>query len=128
MLSTYRIFDQVLNEVDGLFTGKSYYNPKNTYFSNYQQYRWSEDEKTYTIEMAVPGLKKDELTVKVEEDVLNLEIQTKNSFVNPFQITRTLPGNTNIDEMTAKVENGILILTLPKNIPPPKKTRLISVK
>lgn len=128
MLTTYKIFDQVLNEVDGLFTGRSFYNPKNTYFYNYQQYRWSEKEDSYAIEMAVPGLTKNDLIVKVEDDILNLEIKTNNTFVNPFQITRTLPENTNIDEMTAKVENGILVLNLPKKIPPPKKTRLISVK
>ena len=129
MLSTYKIFDQVLNEIDGVFSGKSYLNPtKAVYSSNYHQYRWHENEKEYKLEMAIPGLTKNDLSVSVEDDVVKLEIKTKNSFVSPFQTNRVLPENVNVDEMTARVENGILILTLPKNVPPPKKTRLIAVK
>lgn len=128
MLSTYRILDQVLNEVDGIFAGKSLYNPKSTYFYNHQQYRWLEEEKQYTIEMAIPGLTKNDLTVSVEEDYLKLDVKTRNHFVSPFQITKVLPENANVDEMTAKVDNGILLVTIPKNAPPPKKTKLIAVK
>ena len=38
----------------------------------------SEDDKTYTVDVVAPGYKKDDFTLKVDDDVLTISAETKN--------------------------------------------------
>lgn len=95
----------------------------------------------FELELAAPGLSKDDFKVEVDNDVLTIssELSTENtkekdsytrrefsfrSFKRAFSLPETVDG-TKID---ASYENGILKLTLPKKeeaLPKPK--RLISI-
>lgn len=87
----------------------------------------TENENDYQIEIAVPGMHKDEISVSVENNVLTLNGEKKeerkeekerytrreftyNSFVRSF----TLPENVDEDRISAKQENGFLRLSIPK--------------
>ncbi len=100
-----------------------------------------DNEKGFELELAVPGLKKDDFTVEVDNDVLTIssEIKTENeetkenytrkefSF-SSFKRAFTLPETVDGSKIDAKYEDGILKLTLPKKqeaLPKPK--RLISI-
>lgn len=86
-----------------------------------------ETEAAYQLELAVPGFKKEDIKVNIEDDILSVaaEIKTENkeenekftrkeftysSFNRKFQ----LPTNINKDKIAAKYENGILNLTINK--------------
>jgi len=87
-----------------------------------------EDEKNYTIELALPGFSKEEITIKFEEEVLTItaghqpkedvkgpkytwnEFGFKSKYERSFQ----LPETVNADDINAAFENGILLVTLPK--------------
>mgnify|MGYP000863729711 FL=1 len=87
-----------------------------------------EDEKNYTLELALPGFSKEEITIKFEEEVLTItagrqpkedeqgpkytwnEFGYKSRYERSFQ----LPETVNADQISAAFENGILLVTLPK--------------
>lgn len=94
-----------------------------------------EDVKAYTMEMAVPGIKKEFCRVTINADG-NLEIAIENKLEHKeeskeehkehylrrefnysnYQQIYELPDDIIKEEITAKVENGVLTITMPKVI------------
>jgi len=77
-----------------------------------------ENEKDYQIEIAVPGLIKDDISIKVEDDILTISHERDEEetfrFTSSFKKVYSLPDDVSIKGIVAKVENGVLLLTLPK--------------
>ena len=86
-----------------------------------------ENEKTYTLELAVPGIDKNNLKIDMNEDVLTISSEVKNeneeendgymrkefsyeSFSKSFYI----PENVNKEKIGASYKDGILSIELPK--------------
>ena len=81
-------------------------------------------ENEFDIEMAVPGLSKEQITIKVEEGHLIIssdldkklaegESYTKNEFnYNKFERRFNLGENIDLENIAAKCENGLLKITL----------------
>lgn len=84
-------------------------------------------EKSYKIELAIPGFKKEDIKVNIENEILTISAETKgekedknekytrkefsyNSFTRSFQ----LPKTANSDKVDAKYENGLLKLEVAK--------------
>ena len=89
-----------------------------------------EDEKAYTMEVAAPGIKKEFCRVNINDDGnLNIAIENKMehkeeekkhhylrrefSYTN-YEQSYTLPEDVDKENISAKVEHGILTVTLPK--------------
>ena len=87
-----------------------------------------ENEKNFTLELAVPGMDKKDLKIDINEDVLTISSETKNeteentdgykrkefsfsSFCRSFYI----PENVNKEKIGASYKDGILNVELPKN-------------
>ncbi len=104
-----------------------------------------EDEQAYTMELAAPGIKKEFCRVNInEEGNLCLAIENKVehkhedkhehylrrefSYTN-YEQTYVLPDDVDKDHIEAKVEDGILVVTMPKftKEEAPKSTRMIEV-
>lgn len=100
-----------------------------------------DNEENFELELAVPGVKKDDFTVEVDNDVLTISSEmkseneeTKDNYTrkefsySSFRRAFTLPETVDGSKIDAKYEDGILRLTLPKKqeaLPKPK--RLISI-
>jgi HSP20 family protein len=75
----------------------------------------------YQIHLSVPGLTKNDLTISVKDGLISIsykkeETDDKNySFVNSFKKTYLIPEDVSEKDISGKVENGILQITLPKN-------------
>jgi len=86
-----------------------------------------EDEKKYSLELAVPGIDKKDLKIDINEDVITISSETKNeteenkdgykrkefsysSFCRSFYI----PENVDRDHIEANYKDGILTVGLPK--------------
>jgi HSP20 family protein len=86
-----------------------------------------EDEKDYILELAIPGIEKNDLKIDINEDVLTISSETKKeteenkdgykrkefsyaSFCRSFYI----PENVNRDKIEANYKDGILSVGLPK--------------
>ena len=115
-----------------------------------------EDEKAYTMELAAPGIKKEycrvaindegNLTIAIEKggvhDVDNIDgghqqehkhedkhhhyLRREFSYSN-YEQSYTLPDDVVKDQISAKVEDGILTVTMPKTEPKQKVTKAIEV-
>ena len=89
-----------------------------------------ETEKEYDVELAAPGLDKEDFKVHVDEDNnLHIEMEKKSEnkeekkngrylrrefSYEKFQQTLLLPDDVDADKIEAKVEKGVLNVRLPK--------------
>ena len=102
-----------------------------------------ESEKAYTMELAAPGIKKEycrvaindegNLTIAIEnkaehkhEDKHHHYLRREFSYSN-YEQNYTLPDDVVKDKISAKVEDGILTITMPKTEPKEKVTKAIEV-
>jgi HSP20 family protein len=103
-----------------------------------------ETETHYEIEMAVPGLKKEDFKINIDRNILTIssESQTENeerdekknytrrefnyqSFTRSF----TMPSDiVDVEHIEAKYDNGILKLAVPKRENAKKEVKTIEIK
>ena len=89
-----------------------------------------ENEKEYDVELAAPGLDKEDFKVHIDEEgMLHIEMEKKSEnkegkkhgrylrrefSYEKFQQTLLLPDDVECDKIEAKVEKGVLNVRLPK--------------
>lgn len=89
-----------------------------------------EDNKQYVMEVAVPGLKKEQVNMSIDKDgYLTLSIENKNEqkdenkkehylrrefSYTSYRQSYTLPDNVDADKIEANVADGVLKVVLPK--------------
>ena len=89
-----------------------------------------ETDKAYKLELAAPGMTKEDFNIRIDEDnnlVISMEKKTENKeekkdgrylrrefSYSKFQQTMILPENVDKDHISAQVENGVLNIELPK--------------
>lgn len=89
-----------------------------------------ETEKEYKVELAAPGMTKEDFNVRIDEDnnlVISMEKKTENKeekkdgrylrrefSYSKFQQTMILPENVEKEKIAAAVDNGVLNISLPK--------------
>jgi len=83
------------------------------------------------MELAAPGIKKEYCRVSInDEGNLTIAIENKaeveRSYSN-YEQNYTLPDDVVRDQISAKVEDGILTVTMPKAEPKQKVTKAIEV-
>jgi HSP20 family protein len=86
-----------------------------------------ESSDNFTLELAIPGMKKSDFTIDVENKVLSIasevkheDEETKDHYTrrefgySSFKRTFTLPDSVESDKVKASYKDGILMITLPK--------------
>ena len=104
-----------------------------------------ENEKEYDVELAAPGLTKEDFKVHIDEDNnLHIEMEKKSEnkegkkhgkylrrefSYEKFQQTLLLPDDVDADKIDAKVEHGVLNIHLPKRekVQPEEKVKQITI-
>ena len=100
------------------------------------------DEKdNYKIEVAAPGLKKDDFNIEVNNDVLTISSEKKDEKKDEdknytrrefnyqaFQRSFTLPPSVDADNIDASYDNGVLEVKVPKKEEAKKESKKIDIK
>ena len=104
-----------------------------------------ETEKEYKVELAAPGMTKDDFNVRIDEDnnlVISMEKKTENKeekkdgrylrrefSYSKYEQTLLLPDDVEKDKIAASVNHGVLTVELPKLVKAEEKTaRQIEIK
>lgn len=84
--------------------------------SNHGVYATYSDENEYVLEICVPGMTREEVSILTEEGILVVTTNSKNKskLVNNFSQKFPLARDTNVAAVSAKLENGILTIRAPK--------------
>lgn len=101
----------------------------------------SEDEKNIYVDSELPGIKKNNLKISLNDNILNISGEKKNereekniSFYRTertygsFSRSFTIPGEINPDTIDAKFEDGILKIVIEKLKEKSISGRLINIK
>ena len=107
------------NIIDQFFNDLSYdprFSLMNT--NNVSNY-YNENEKEYYLTMDVPGMSKDDIEVTFDSNRLKISGQRKSDKYDSCEygkIERTfsVPSNVEADKISAKIDNGVLKVLLPK--------------
>lgn len=102
-----------------------------------------ETDKSYELQVVAPGLKKEDFQLNLEADLLTISVEDKTEnrqeaksegwlrqeFVRQsFSRSFSLDNTINKEGITARYENGVLYITLPKIEQAQKLTRLIDIQ
>ncbi len=100
-----------------------------------------ETDKAYVIELAAPGLKKDDFEIDLDNNVLTISYQKKDEkkeedanytrrefYFTEFKRSFTLPETADLEKIDAKYKDGILEITIEKKdeakVKPRKKIQI----
>ena len=84
-----------------------------------------ENNDSFEIDLAVPGMKKEDFTIELNDKVLVISSETSNTMENDkmrlnefnfssFQRSFRVPDSVDLDKIKANYKNGILKIKLPK--------------
>ena len=112
-------------------------------FTNSPKVNVKETDKAYEIEIANPGFSKDETKIEVKDGIIYVSMTSENKdedenskyhckqwSKSSYKESWNLPDNVIEDQISAKNNDGVLIITLPKNGKEQKKeeTRSITIE
>jgi len=126
------LMNRFFNDFDHNYEVKNYYKPAVNIHEN---------DNEYLLDFMVPGMKKEDFQINLENDLLTVSAEIKNeneekrdgysrkefSF-GSFKRSFTLPDTVNADNIKASYNNGILEVTLPKKEEAkPQPARMIEI-
>jgi len=86
----------------------------NFFSKSFKGWHSTKEDKNWKLEIAIPGLTKEDLKVKMIKGELSIvSTNEDNVWLGSFDKRFTLPEEINTKKIKAKVENGVLTLTLP---------------
>ncbi|MEI0580507.1 Hsp20/alpha crystallin family protein [Brachyspira pilosicoli] len=117
-----RIFLPALHSILDDFD--TFYNEENS-VSKYSDYKLEENDNSYTIEMDMPGVRKEDLDIGIKENMLSIYAERKKGMksddgdkeeiVSKYEQSFNISvKGIDIENISANFENGVLTLTLPK--------------
>tara|TARA_B110000014_G_C19791717_1_gene411374 strand:+ start:120 stop:551 length:432 start_codon:yes stop_codon:yes gene_type:complete len=141
-LMTYTPRVSIFDEFNKIFNGINAYDSSKVYNSIWQPaYDISEDSKSYYLSFDLPGIGKKDIDISISNDVLTLsgsresnnghdENYSRFNKVNygDFEKSFHLPDNADQGKVNAKMESGVLTLTITKAKETADDIKKISIK
>ena len=112
------------------------------HFTNSPKVNVKETDKAYEIEIANPGFGKDDTTIKIENGVIHVSMSSESEegendgkkyhvkqwSKSSYEESWNIPENVIEDDTTAKNDDGVLTITLPKKQEAPKSENSRTIK
>jgi HSP20 family protein len=108
---------------------------------NYGKVNVVENDNNYVMEVALPGISRDNVEINVEENALNVSVKSevkketedKNYIRKEFSYSNfnrsfELPENTDVEKIGAEFKDGILHITIDKMAVLQKEAKKIEIK
>ncbi|UJH66819.1 Hsp20/alpha crystallin family protein [Allomuricauda sp. SCSIO 65647] len=127
------LFPSLMNE----FFKPDWFGGMENFEKNVPAVNIKENEKDFELEFAIPGMKRDDFNVEVDDNILTVSSEVKNEketkdknytrrefSYSSFKRSFTLPETVDEDNINASYVDGILRLALPKKeeaLPKPKR-------
>lgn len=83
-----------------------------------------ENDKEYVVEMLLPGVKKEDVSISIEKEVMtikaerkeikDLKYNRKQTYFGKYERSFILPDDVDTDNIDASLNDGVLIVTVPK--------------
>lgn len=92
------------------------------------EYYVTSDEKQWTIEIPLPGISKENLKIDIEDNMLTVQAlpTVKSKAVKAVKKSWYVDESLDVSSIVAKLENGLLTISLPK-IKPTKKSVAVTI-
>lgn len=92
------------------------------------EYYITAEDKQWTIEIPLPGMSKENVKVGIEDGLLTVEANPtfKSKSVRDFKCSWNIDEAVDSTNITAKLENGLLLIVLPR-CKPAKKSIAVTV-
>ena len=113
------------------------------HFTNSPKVNIKETDKAYEIEIANPGFSKDETNIEIKDHVIYVSMTSESEegegsdehkyhvkqwSKSSYQESWNLPENVIEDQITAKNNDGVLVITLPKKEETKKEENIRTIK
>ena len=125
-----RIFVPTLHSI---FSNANRYNNSVGNYNHYRDYehrmldyRIDEDEKSYCLEIDMPGVKKEDLEIGIKENILSISAkrkkmmksdngETKEEVISSYEQSFNISTKgIDVENIEANLNNGVLVINLPK--------------
>jgi HSP20 family protein len=88
------------------------------------------NDADYRVQIAVPGISKDEIKITVKDSILNISYENEKEeedsyFTSSFKKAYTLPSDVDEKNIKGKVENGILEIIIPRTKKKPNERNIV---
>jgi len=109
-------FDNVLDQFFNDFA----FDPRFSLTTNQPYSYMNENKKEYYLNMDLPGLEKEDINARVENNHVIVSGERKNDNINnnfygKFEQIFKIPENVKVDKIKASLKNGVLNITFPKD-------------
>ena len=78
-------------------------------------FKVEQDDKAWTVTLDVPGIAREDLAINIEGAIVRIE--TRAEAKRQYKAAYELPQDIDAANTSAKLENGVLVLTLAKLVP-----------
>tara|TARA_X000001036_G_scaffold259480_1_gene241227 strand:- start:306 stop:728 length:423 start_codon:yes stop_codon:yes gene_type:complete len=139
---TYTPRVSIFDEFNKIFNGINAYDSSKVYNSIWQPaYDISEDSKNYYLSFDLPGIGKKDVDISISNDVLTVSGSRQSNDnhdenygrfnkikYGEFEKSFHMPDNADQSKISAKMDSGVLILTMKKNKEAADDIKKISIK
>lgn len=86
-----------------------------------------DESGNYCLELELPGIKKENIVISVKDNLLEIKAERKDGSIH-IDRKYTLSPKVDADKISAKLEDGILMITLPSKNQEKEKSKIINIE
>ena len=124
---TFAEFDRIFDDASRILDGPYWQEVKHTFTKPAIDYNVKTEDGFHTLEVAVPGVAKEQCSVTVLDGKLHIKINVEGHlWTKATDRTFTLPEDANVEAIKAEVKDGLLTVKIPTLVPAkPKEVKIL---